>query len=229
MSLEKYESIRQEVYKQLKVKHIQKLVANKLLKKETKEVELIFTKDTTFEDTSSEDELVSDNKESDSSSETEEEAVHSSAPFTNTRITDISRYLDLQAECSKEENSDELEEGSSIIDNNCSNNIKLDQYNRDRNKKDEDIIRRLQSQYMKRPEVKKIKGVKLIESEEDSFPSFQTMEEDIVVTNKRKEIKNKITIVPLPKVQESTFIDKEAAIKRLSKKEKKQYGFKIEE
>jgi hypothetical protein len=246
-ALSRYEIIREKVFKELEIKHVQQTVANKLLNKKNKEIELIFYKNEEQVDFSEEDEsdetVIFDEKSSTNEEIYEEE---SSIMNVKERIGENTAqrklltedYLNLEAECSKDEEDDE-ETGSleDIIDNSCGDEIELEKYNSEIHKINESMLKNLENKFLKRPNVRKntakIENDIFLSSTED-FPEIKIFEfkdeilheETILIKKENKNDKIKNIKSDFVNKNDQLFNDECKAFEKLSKKEeKKQMGF----
>ena len=234
-AIKKYEEKREKVYEELKIAYVQEKVKNKLLKQKNNSIDILF-----FDKTLSINEPVHDFV-SESNDETVDLNGESSSGFSeivkNPRISPVnsnklSEYLDLEAEYSCEEEEDEPDDDLlEIIDNNVDNEIDLDRFVEERDKRNRDILSKLETRFVKknRHQDKKIKTFETLNSDsKESFPEF----EDTVYEDKVKEnisIANNFENTTFKKIEfedSVLFNNQDSAIQKLLKKdETKSKGF----
>jgi E1 Protein, N terminal domain len=201
-AIRRYETIREPIYKELEIQFVQEKVKNKILKKNPKNVELLFHK--TEDEISNMSDLLSDMDNSEIVSEVlltkqsgeciddsivdNEEHSHieekdSESQCLNIRRKTKNKYLDIEAECSEEEMSMEQsidEDLEDFIDANYSeaftDNAALSLFAEEDQKRDMEQIRKLKEKYVKRTK-KPQKIHKISKIEESSFESISDIEE----------------------------------------------------
>lgn len=256
-ALERYEHVRESVYKELEIKYVQNLVTNKLLNIESKEVELLFYKD---KEDVGEDLFISENdstvsndpheQEKSCFSEKSEESLNFEAKSNALKNKEkvpkpgLSKYLDLDAEYSGDEEVDEEldeDEANSIIDNSCDNSIDLGKYTKEMNINNKRQLEDLKNKFLKRRKKKDAipecaQSTYILNDSVEEFPEIQEFEFFDETSNFEDDIKNadKREISEDNEFQERKKIDDDCdffnnqvhALERLTKKDNtKNIGF----
>lgn len=230
-AIKKYEEVREKVYEELKISFIQEKIKKKLLKQDLNTIDLLFFDQTCLESepihnfmSESEDKTVSDVSEASS--------LENPKPLkkeTSDKSSKMSKYLDLEAEYSGE---DEEENGGDedlegIIDNSVDNDIDLEHFVVEREQEDAEILSKLENKFLKKNKKRKIKSFDTVDSESmDSFPEFQSFEfEDLVEENNLKKgldvpISFEMIAFQKPEIEDaSLFNNEENAVMKISKKD----------
>jgi hypothetical protein len=251
--LKQYEIKREQIYKELEIMYVQQKIRNRLLKKESRIVELLFcdSSDLLIEESIESQEiedLISESAEDkqDSNEMVKEEIKECESidikKIENDKAEKLSKglfnYLDLEADYSGNE-SDEETNGTDIgdlIDNNENNEIKLDHFVNEREKNDELILKKLKERFIKKPKIEKHHDFEILdfESNED-FPEIREFDIEEICTIRSEEEEpiaetptiNTSDLNKKIKVNEVDIFNNESeALKKLSKKdEKKTVGF----
>lgn len=238
LAIRKYEEIREKVYEEFKITFIQEKVKRKLLNQTNQCIDLLFfeQKNNLGSPTYT---LESDNEDklaSEESSILELKELIPKHKDSELKSNKLSKYLDLEAEFSGEEDDENEadEELAEIIDNNVDDGINLDYFVEEREKRNKEILSKLESRFMSKNKNRKVKTFETLNSDsQESFPEFESFEfenlkEDF--DNKVKSIKpigSETMVFKKPEIEDSFLFNNEgnAAQKLLKKDEAKSKGF----
>jgi len=259
-ALERYEHVRESVYKELEIKYVQNLVTCKLLNIESKEVELLFYKD---KEDAEADLFISDNDSTASNdsheqekscfSEKSEESLNFEAKSNALKNKEsqakvpkprLSKYLDLDAEYSGDEEVDEEldeDEANSMIDNSCDNSIDLGKYTKEMNINNKRQLEDLKNKFLKRRRKKDAipeyaQNTYVLDDSVEEFPEIQEFEfldetsnfEDDIKNADKREISEDNEFQERKRIEDDCdfFNDQSRALEKLTKKDNtKNIGF----
>lgn len=232
-ALKRYESKREDIYKEFEIAFVQERVRNKLLKKEACTIDMLFYENADefgeedLEDLISESAEMIEKEEIESSGSIESDEVHIKKKTKGHRLYD---FLDLEADCSNEESkecsaSEELEE---IIDNNSDNSINLEPFIQEKADLDKKELEAIKKQFVKRKRsTNSTKEIDIVEEEDvECFPEIKDFFADEQVTEDMKDEKQEAFVFAtatlnkkLKMVDDNVFDNDKVALQRLEKKE----------
>lgn len=220
-ALLRYEILREDVYKELEIKYCQSLITKKLLNQTNEEVEIIFYEE---EHEQSAEALISEidcemnsvessvkNEKVDSAdNNTEEQTLKNDiinyssqdSEQLNKKLTKNynSKYLDLDAEVSWEEENDESQDSEdlkSFLDDSVENNINLDKYAKELATRNKESIKAIKEKFFKRNNrqrkvfCEQNEMINLIEDSNEGFPEIPEFQlNEINQDNAISEIKD---------------------------------------
>lgn len=243
-ALRQYEYKREEIYKELEIAFIQERVKNRLMRKENKNVEILFYRKKESEELELEDLLSTDenNIEIDENSAIEigdnsiiEKEDENSIVNKYKSGNHLSSFLDLEADYSGSSEGDDEEDGdlSDIIDDSVEDEINLDCFMKEKAERDEKILRDLKRRYSRKDRRLFERSLEVVESQsEENFPEIKEFQIEEEEENKIEDINNEfIGVTSFNKrikieQDEDLFEDVENTIEKMNKKEeKKNLGF----
>lgn len=227
-ALARYEAIREQVYRELKIKHTQRAVSNKILGRDDNRVELLFYQDS-GEDAY--DVFASSSTGCDFASSTcsSEPSVHHAG--RKKRVA-ASKYLDLEAECSREEDEEDMDEDlDGMIDDSCDSGIDLGKFIRERNEINEMALKDLRRRFVKpgRRVVRSSEALQAVQSDSSvEFPEIWEME--YCIEDPSQDSLGRKSLNPVEERRafledEQLFNNDPHALERLSRKDERCTGF----
>ncbi|KAM0680401.1 hypothetical protein GINT2_001461 [Glugoides intestinalis] len=235
-ALKRYESKREDIYKEFEISFVQERIRNKLLKKQGSNIDLLFYDNP--EESIEEDleDLISESAEERLEDVERESLEYSTRSIEEVEIkkkkkSSLYDFLDLEAECSNEESKEctDSEDLAEIIDNNSDNSINLDPFIKEKAELDKRALEGIRKQFVKRKRdvTKEIAELDIIEEEDTgSFPEIKDFFADEQLSENMKEEKQEAFVLAtatlnkkLKIFDDNVFENDGLALKRLEKQE----------
>lgn len=235
-AIQSYKEKREEIYNELKIYFIQEKVKRRILKQTEEPIDLLFFERNAF----SEEENVFESEEAelaklleDTGSEvsanveiSEEEAPRES--LRKKGSNKLCEYLDLEADFSGEDEEENDDEGEleGLIDNDVDEGINLDHFVQERERENEEMLKKLKSKFIRK--AKKKENGQLVclnsDSNEDfpEFESFDIFKEPVKEPQEEavKPVQSEANQFKKMKIEEGDFFNNESdAIKKLLRKD----------